>query len=276
MKNPILFFLYFLCFNLNAQNKADTAVYLCKYSFEWQRDTDNIFSKTNELMYLEIGSDASTYYSYHHYKGLQNFLGDMKAKKDLDYIQNNSTRYYQNSESEIIIHNYNTKEFKVIDKLTANGITYCYFDAVVQPIWALSNDTLTILNHPTQKATTTYKGRDYIAWFATDIPLSAGPWQFTGLPGLILKIYDTKSQISFNAIEFGRSTTAHVAEFEYPNCLQVVKAKLRDLKKLQSEDRMAFEKMQHPELTFTVTNSVGEIISIPTKLKPYNPIDLTK
>lgn len=276
MNKLILFLLFFSCFNSNAQNKADTSVYLCKYSFEWQKDTSNIFSKSNDIMYLEIGKKSSTYYSYFHFLGLQNFLKDIKAQKDIAYIQANSYRYYQNSESEIIIHNFESKEFKVIDKLTANGITYCYLDSVGSPTWKLAKDTLTILNHLCQKATTTFKGRDYIAWFAPDIPFSIGPWQYTGLPGLILKINDTKNQISFVATEIGSMTATHVAEIEYPNCLEVQRSKLRELKKLKAENRLAFEKMQHPGLTYTYRNSSGEITQPSNKLKPYNPIDLSK
>jgi len=41
-----------------------------------------------------------------------------------------------------------------------------------------------------KKATTTFRGVDYIAWFTEEIPLPYGPWKFRGLNGLILEIYD--------------------------------------------------------------------------------------
>lgn len=277
MKKLIIFFLLFKCFNLNAQNKADTSVYLCKYSFEWQKDPNNIFSKSKDFMYLEIGKKLSTYYSYYHLLGFQNFMEDFKAHKGVEYIRDNSARYFKNSESEIIIHNFDAKEFKVIDKLAGNGVAYCFLDTVEQPRWKLDADTLKILNQLCQKATATFKGRDYIAWFAPNIPLSVGPWQYTGLPGLILKINDTKNQISFEATELLRlKKVEDVATILYPNCLQVQKSKLQELKKLKAENRLAFEKMQYPELTFTYRNSSGEIIQPRNELAPYNPIDLSK
>ncbi|HEY5464263.1 MAG TPA: GLPGLI family protein [Hanamia sp.] len=276
MNKLSLVLLLFICFNLKAQNKTDTSVYLCKYSFEWQKDTANMFSKSNDLMYLEIGKNSSIFYSYYRFLGFRNLSEDLKMRKSLDYIKSNYSRYYQNSETEIIIHNFGKKEFKVIDKLTGNGVTYCYLDSVKTPVWTLAKDTLTILNHLCQMATTTFKGRDYIAWFAPDIPISIGPWQYTGLPGLILRIHDTKNQIWFEATELGSTTASDAAEIEYPNCLQVAKSKLRELKRIQAEDRLAFEKMQNPNLTITYRNSSGEIIQPPHKLKPYNPIDLSK
>ena len=277
MNKLIVFLLLFTSFSLSAQNKTDSSVYLCKYSFSWQKDTSKIFSKSFDVMHLEIGKSSSTFYSYHHFLGYQNFMEDLKERKSLDYITSNSSRYYKNSETEIIVHDFDKKEFKVFDRLgDKNAVTYCYSDPVETPSWHLTQDTLTILNQLCQRATTTFKGRDYIAWFAPDIPISQGPWQFTGLPGLILRVHDSKNHISFDATEIGSSTTRHAAEIQYPNCLNVAKSKVQEQKKLKAENYRAFMKMQYPNLTSTYTNSAGEIIQPSNKLKPYNPIDLSK
>ena len=66
------------------------------------------------------------------------------------------------------------------------------FDWQIHP----ERDT-TILNLRCLKATTTYGGRDYIAWFAPDIPISDGPYKFCGLPGIIVRIADTKNEHIF-------------------------------------------------------------------------------
>ena len=66
--------------------------------------------------------------------------------------------------------------------------------------WKLTDDTQTILGHPCQKATCRWRGRDYIAWFAPDIPIRRGPWKFGGLPGLIMKIHDVDSLYVFEAV----------------------------------------------------------------------------
>lgn len=56
--------------------------------------------------------------------------------------------------------------------------------------WMLSSDTLTINGLMCQKASLNYQGRWWTAWFATEIPISEGPYKFKGLPGLIVKIID--------------------------------------------------------------------------------------
>ncbi|MBD5366791.1 MAG: GLPGLI family protein [Bacteroides sp.] len=52
--------------------------------------------------------------------------------------------------------------------------------------WEAGDSTATILGYECQNATATYHGRRWTAWFAPDIPVSDGPWQLYGLPGLIM------------------------------------------------------------------------------------------
>lgn len=66
--------------------------------------------------------------------------------------------------------------------------------------WTLQSDTDTFLGYPCQRAACHWRGRDYIAWFAPDIPIRRGPWKFGGLPGLILKIYDVDNLYIFEAV----------------------------------------------------------------------------
>ena len=64
-------------------------------------------------------------------------------------------------------------------------------------IWKISKESQKILGYTTYKATTKFRGRNYTAWFAPDIPYNYGPWKLSGLPGLILKA-DTEL-FSYNA-----------------------------------------------------------------------------
>ena len=53
-------------------------------------------------------------------------------------------------------------------------------------------------------ATADFRGRRWTAWFATDIPVSDGPWKLGGLPGLILEAYDEGQQHVFTAVGLER------------------------------------------------------------------------
>lgn len=70
--------------------------------------------------------------------------------------------------------------------------------------WKLTNDVRLIKGYNCKKATTHFRGRDYIAWFTTDISIEAAPWKFVGLPGLVIDIEDTRQQVKiyFEKIEY--------------------------------------------------------------------------
>ena len=66
--------------------------------------------------------------------------------------------------------------------------------------WTLESEKQTICGYQCQRATCHWRGRDYEAWFTSAIPLKSGPWKFGGLPGLIMKIYDTKHLYTWEAV----------------------------------------------------------------------------
>ena len=63
--------------------------------------------------------------------------------------------------------------------------------------WNISAEKAKIGSYNTQKATTEFGGRQWVAWFAADIPLQDGPYKFHGLPGLIVKVEDAEKNYSW-------------------------------------------------------------------------------
>ena len=72
--------------------------------------------------------------------------------------------------------------------------------------WTLADEQQTILGHRCQKATCRFRGRDFVAWFAADVPIKCGPWKFSGLPGCILKVYDVQKIYVWEAVAIERGT----------------------------------------------------------------------
>lgn len=99
--------------------------------------------------------------------------------------------------------------------------------------WKIMPETVTIGNYKAQKATATFAGRTWNAWFTTDVPFQDGPYKFSGLPGLIVKVEDDKGDYSFDLKE-----TKKIAE---PAKIQdrgnVVKVKRTDFEKQQAKFR---------------------------------------
>jgi len=72
--------------------------------------------------------------------------------------------------------------------------------------WTLADEQQTILGHRCQKATCQFRGRDFVAWFAADVPIKGGPWKFGGLPGCILKVYDVQKIYVWEVVAIERGT----------------------------------------------------------------------
>ena len=66
--------------------------------------------------------------------------------------------------------------------------------------WQLEDERKTICGYQCQKATCHWRGRDFVAWFTTRIPIKSGPWKFGGLPGLIMKVYDSRRVYTWEAV----------------------------------------------------------------------------
>ena len=63
------------------------------------------------------------------------------------------------------------------------------YDRVPKPEWKIDeSQTKKILGYTCTKATTNFRGTNVTAFFAKDLPYSAGPFKFYGLPGLVLDI----------------------------------------------------------------------------------------
>ena len=102
----------------------------------------------------------------------------------------------------ILVHN-RTKKISYYDRVFTDH--YIYTDSA--PIaWQLSTGGLIVCGHYCHKATAHFRGREWTAYYAPDIPVGRGPWKFGGLPGLILRIEDSTGDQRFTAISL---RTAH-------------------------------------------------------------------
>ena len=121
-----------------------------------------------------------------------------------------------------------------------------------------------MLGYSCQKATARFRGRDYTAWVATDIPISNGPWLLGGAPGLILEAYDAKREYIFEATSVS----------QLPKALPIVKYKDNYKRTDRSKVRDLCRRM-HADIVQTLTTSfprAGIQIKDPTFY--YNPIEL--
>lgn len=98
------------------------------------------------------------------------------------------------------------------DNIEMLGKTYLIEDSLRCQDWKVLNDIKEVAGHVCMNATwrDTLKQQTIIAWFALDLPVSAGPERLCGLPGLILEanVNDGALLISADKIEMNPVGTA--------------------------------------------------------------------
>ncbi len=100
-----------------------------------------------------------------------------------------------------------TQEYNTDTKKTANFLDGLKkYVVVVDTLptmnsWDILDEIETFMGYQCQKATINYKNEKYTAWFTTKLPYNAGPRDFRGLPGLILKVSNPNQTYGYEAIE---------------------------------------------------------------------------
>ncbi|MBN8823545.1 MULTISPECIES: GLPGLI family protein [unclassified Spirosoma] len=84
----------------------------------------------------------------------------------------------------------NFEKDKKTDIIEMLGKTYVVEDSIHAPVWKIGNQIKEVAGFICMKAETEdpVKNQKITAWFAQDIPVSAGPERMCGLPGLILEL----------------------------------------------------------------------------------------
>ncbi|MHB0753635.1 GLPGLI family protein [Polaribacter sp. M15] len=100
--------------------------------------------------------------------------------------------------------------------------------------WTITDETKLIGKFTCKKATTYFRGRNYMAWFSPEIPLNSGPWKFSGLPGLILEVKDTESLFAWKTKVIKLPYNDNV-KLDIPNEKKLKKVKLEDYVAMKSK-----------------------------------------
>ena len=144
------------------------------------------------------------------------------------YCHNNSTIYFENYNtrsfnksgkddgnttivaSENVFEPYTKTDYKkrkiyLFDDI--NGNIFYVEDALNSLKWELTQETRDIAGYSCTKATTLFRGRKWIAWFAPKVAVPYGPWKLQGLPGLIMEAQDESNtyEIKLLKLDFTKS-----------------------------------------------------------------------
>ena len=189
------------------------------YDYKFISDSTDKSAVTSEVMLLDIDKNGSNYYSQ------QKFVVDSTAKADLE-------KQLKSSPNNISIHRKDkpgmvsykvTKQYPDFKTYLFTGISSDSYkiEEDQKPEWKILPDKQKVGEYNAQKATTNFGGREWTAWFSTDLPFQDGPYKFYGLPGLIVKIEDKTGSHSMTLVGNKNIQTSLNKEIDLPQGIQL-------------------------------------------------------
>lgn len=168
---------------------------------------------------LEFDKTTSVFHQWKNFEPLSGYASDA-----------NGTTYKQdlgcdNEDLDFYIHYLNNDDLLIRDNYLCSSI---YYKENLAINWQLQKETKVIMGYNCQKAVTHYKNKNYVAWFALELPFSFGPWKLNGLPGLILELKEEKGLVHFIATRITLNSTKSEIVDEYIEILDYTDFKTYD------------------------------------------------
>lgn len=158
------------------------------YEYKYIPDSNNREDVKTEMMLLDIDKNGSRYYSR------DKFIADSTSMANLQkQLKGGSGNLNVNRGNNAGQVSYKvTKSYPDYKTFLLTKVSMDQYKVREdrKPEWKILPEKQKIGSYNAQKATASYGGREWIAWFTTEIPFQDGPYKFYGLPGLIVQIED--------------------------------------------------------------------------------------
>ncbi|MBZ9632374.1 GLPGLI family protein [Salegentibacter sp. LM13S] len=177
----------------NAQKLTDKFEYKVTYKLTYKLDSTNLDESKSEYMILFAGDELSKFSSR-----AKTLTNPIVRKGNTAHTSREAVTDFQY----IILKN--RSENKLFFTRTIARDQFYYTQEMDQFEWEILPEIKKIKDFKVQKAKTSFGGRDYVAWFTFEIPISDGPYKFNGLPGLILELEDTQQHYVFEFYGLGK------------------------------------------------------------------------
>ncbi len=185
--------------NLGEKQFLDSSYIECVYSYKVY---DPAYDETREdFKILEIGHHLSNYSDYGYYQ-----LDSLICKRFPKGMTKGEFRKYAKiylPTIEATVKEFSAGVIRTYDYVFIDN--YMYQEPLSPMKWKLMPGSEKICGQTCRRATTSFRGRNWTAWYAPDIPIDNGPWKFGGLPGLILKVESEDNEQRFEAVKLRES-----------------------------------------------------------------------
>lgn len=228
MKKSLRCFILFLIFCTNI--KAQRIEILYEIDF---RPSVSSAERERELSILQIDTEklTSTYKSFGNYQvdSINYVVANKPPTETRNFVETLGKFTPQKSSFGFtVIKNLKNFDLSLLQKV--NYLSYKLVSKFPYENWRISNNlNKKISGYSTQAATIQFGGRDWVAYFTSEIPLSDGPYKFHGLPGVILELESADGDYVFKAISikklkaspfFSASNSINISEKQYEKLIE--------------------------------------------------------
>jgi GLPGLI family protein len=166
------------------------------YNMKATQDSTFLDGVISEKMILAIGGGFSSYQNLNSLMGLRELRAlSQNNFENFRTLAPEITRRFPSRIRHSVFKHYNEKKLVTNDNVFVDR--YEYTEPMNGFLWHITGNEKSFMGYKVLEATTTYGCRNWVAWFTPDIPISDGPYKFHGLPGLIVKVADTKNHYVF-------------------------------------------------------------------------------
>lgn len=253
------------------KDTIDQALFKVQYEVDGCIDTSSK-KRFKETMMLEVGKQSSKFYSYTKYVGDSVFAADVANHASQETMIEHIKQYGQSKLNEQTYKRYPAGKVTTLDEIAGDINRLRCEEVEESPQWVLSNDTTTLLSYICHKAECNFKGRNWIAWFTTEIPSSEGPWKLYGLPGLILKAEDNEKEYTFTCTGIEQCHTYHPILFNGKDYEPVNRKAYNKIHERYFADPSSYITSNTPNVNITIRDEQGNKVKGSRNL-PYNPLE---
>lgn len=175
---------------------SGTVRYIVTHNWIKQLDSYEFISQADRERYAYVWGQSSEWSEY----SILKFNTNSSYYSETGERPGHSVSTHTRRKDEYMIYR-NFDKNLVYDVKRILGTLYLIEDTIQHQKWRILNDMREIAGHICMNAewVDTVRNHRVIAWFALDLPVSAGPERYGGLPGLILAINVNNGAYSITA-----------------------------------------------------------------------------
>lgn len=229
--------------------------------------------------HLDIGTENAVFYNPSN-RGREQVVNEVTSLNDvtavMERLNSIKTQFPNPNPLEVLVSAMPGSKYTYRNEVGGDKLWYEEERPVLS--WEMTDRDSTVCSYACLQAKTRLYGRDWMVWFAPEIPLSYGPYILGGLPGLILDAEDADRLFHFTAVGLEQNPAdAQVSLMSTKDAVKCTRSKymtLREKANGQSLNERLREMGIDDKTVVKVVSADGQDIDMDAERPKNNYLDL--